>query len=123
MIYAYLYGNRYLRGWEVKMGAIKGVLREELENSLRMKKGYERELSKLPKGSLIKKKIKGHDYYYILLREKGKVKFVYKGRVSEVEIKKYEKTKMLRAKYRKLLSRVKKQIKYLKGTLRGKESI
>ncbi len=34
------------------MGVIKGVLKEELENSIQMKSDYERELSKLPKGSL-----------------------------------------------------------------------
>lgn len=58
------------------MGVIKGVLREELGNSMRMKKNYERELAKLPKGSLIKKKVKGHEYYYLLLRQKGKIKFI-----------------------------------------------
>ena len=41
------------------MRVIKGVLQEELANSLAMKKNYERELAKLPKGSLIKKKVKG----------------------------------------------------------------
>ena len=105
------------------MGVIKGVLREELENSLQMKKDYERELTKLPKGSLIKKKIKGHEYYYLLLREDGKVKFIYKGKVSEEEVKKYKEVKRLRAKYRKLLSQVKKQIRFLRSTLRGKESV
>jgi len=56
--------------------AIKGVLKEELDNSIRMKEKYEQELAKLPVGSLIKKKIKGHEYYYIVLRESGKVKFI-----------------------------------------------
>jgi len=105
------------------MGVIKGVLREELENSLQMKKDYERELAKLPKGSLVKKVIKGHEYYYLLLRDAGKVKFIYKGKVSEKEIKKYKEAKRLRAKYRKLLSQVKKQIKFLRSSLRGKESV
>jgi hypothetical protein len=105
------------------MGVIKGVLKEELENSLSMKKGYERELAKLPKGSLIKKRVKGHEYYYLLLREKGKVKFIYKGKVSEEEIKKYKEAKEYRAKYRKLLSQVKKQIRFLRSSLRGKESV
>ena len=105
------------------MGVIKGVLKEELENSLRMKSGYERELAKLPKGSLIKKRIKGNDYYYLLLRERGKVKFIYKGKVTEKEIGRYKQVKEYRAKYRKLLSQVKKQIKFLRSTLRGKESV
>jgi hypothetical protein len=106
------------------MPVIKGVLREELENSLRMKEDYERELAKLPEGSLIRKKIKGHEYYYLVLRKKGKVKFIYKGKnVSEPELKRYKDAKKYRAKYRKSLSQVKKQIKFLRSALRGKEPI
>lgn len=104
--------------------AIKGVLREELENSIRMQKKNVGELEKLPVGSLIKKKIKGPEYYYVVMRENGKVKFVYKGKkVSEALIEEYARAKELRAKYRKLLSQLKKQIKFLKGALRGQESI
>jgi len=104
--------------------AIKGVLREELENSIRMKKKYEAELSNLPVGSLIKKKIKGHEYYYIVLRENGDVKFRYKGKnVPGDLIKEYARAKELRKKYRNSLSQLKKQIKFLKGALRGQESI
>ena len=106
------------------MGIIKGALKEELQNSLRMKKSYERELAKLPQGSLIKKKIKGRYYYYLLLRKDGKVKFIYKGKnVSADEIKKYKEAKVYRGKYRKLLSQVKKQIRFLRSSLRGKEAI
>jgi hypothetical protein len=43
--------------------------------------------------------------------------------VSEIEIEKYEEAKEYRAKYRKLLSQVKKQIRFLRSTLRGKESV
>jgi len=99
------------------MGAIKGVLREEFENSLQMKKDYERELAKLPKGSLIKKEIKGHNYYYLVLRKNGKVRFIYKGKINKNEIEKYKKAKEYRAKYRRLLSQVKKQIRFLKSSL------
>src|SRR5665213_3560328 len=102
---------------ERNMGVIKGVLREELDNSMRMQVDYERELKKLPKGSLVKKRIKGRDYYYLPLREDGKVKFVYKGKVSGDEIKKYAEIKELRARYRNLLSKVKKQVKFLRSSL------
>lgn len=105
------------------MKVIKGVLKEELDNSLRMKRDYERELAQLPKGSLVKKNIKGHEYYYLLLRESGKVRFIYKGKVSAEEIEKYKQAKSYRAKYRKLLSELNRQIKFLKGTLRGKKSV
>jgi hypothetical protein len=105
------------------MKVIKSVLEEELVNSLAMKKDYERELAKLPKGSLVKKKIKGHEYYYLEIREKGKVRFIYKGKLSDKEIEKYKQAKKYRAKYRKLLPQIKKQIKFLKSTLRGKEPV
>lgn len=105
------------------MKVIKGVLKEELANSLAMKKDYERELALLPKGSLVKKKIKGHDYYYLVVREKGKVRFVYKGKLSGKEIERYKQAKQYRAEYRRLLSQIKKQIRFLKGTLRGKKPV
>jgi len=108
------------------MKVLKGVLKEELANSLRMKENYERELAKLPKGSLIKKKIKGRGYFYMVYRDGGKVKFIYKGKVSKVsedEQQHYKNAKELRAKYRKLLSEVKKQIKFLRSALRGKEPV
>jgi len=103
---------------------IKSVLKEELANSLRMKKRYERELANLPKGSLVKRNIKGHEYYYLVYRENGKFKSIYKGKsVRDKDLKKYQEAKNLRSKYRKALSQLKKQIRYLKGILRGKEEI
>jgi len=107
-----------------KMKVIKSVLQEELANSETIKKNYEKELAKLPKGSLIKKNVKGHEYYYLVLRENGKVKFIYKGKkVTSEELQKYKQAKEYRAKYRKLLSDVKKQITFLRTTLRGKKSV
>ena len=105
------------------MGVIKGALKEELNNSLQMKRSFERELAKLPKGSLIKKKIKGHEYYYLLLRQKEKIKFIYKGKLSGDEVQKFKEAKEYRAKYRKSLSKIKKQIRFLRSALRGKESV
>ncbi len=102
---------------------IKSVLREELGNSRGLKKAYEKALKELPQGALVSRVIKGHRYYYLAKRMGGKVKYLYKGKISNEEKKKYEKAKKMRAKYRGLLSRVKKQIKYLKGILRGKEEI
>jgi len=104
-------------------GVIKGILQEELENSLRMKSTYEGELAKLPRGSLVRKTIKGLPYYYLVAREEGKVKFTYKGKASEADIKKYQEAKESRARYRKLLSQAKKQIRFLRSSLRGKESV
>lgn len=104
-------------------GVIKGVLAEELENSLRMKKEYGEALRNLPEGCLAVRKIRGHLYCYLVKRIDKKVKYIYKGKLSAEEKKKYEETKQLRAKYRKLLSQVKKQIRFLRSSLRGKEAI
>lgn len=107
----------------MRVGIIKSVLKEELENSLAMKKSYERELAKLPRGSLVKKRIRGHEYYYLVFRKGAKVKFIYKGKISEEELRKYKEVKQYRARYRSLLSQVKKQIKFLRSSLRGKEAV
>ena len=104
-------------------GVIKGVLAEELENSIRMKKSYEEALRELPKGSLAIKRIRGREYCYLAGRAGRKVKYKYLGKISDLEKKKYLEATKLRAKYRKLLSQVKKQIKFLKGSLRGKQAI
>ena len=104
-------------------GVIKGVLAEELENSLRMKREYEEALERLPQGCLAVKKIRGHKYFYIVKRINKKVKYIYKGKISQEEMKKFEEAKVMRAKYRNLLSRAKKQIRFLRGALRGKEAV
>jgi len=104
-------------------GVIKGVLAEELQNSLRMEKEYKFALNKLPKGCLSLKKIKGHKYYYLVNREKDKLKYVYKGKLSEDQVKKYKEAKEYKHKYRKSLSKLKKQIKFLRSSLRGKAAV
>ena len=103
--------------------SIKGVLREELENSLQMEKNYQRELAALPRGSLVRRVIKGRPYYYLIFRQDGRFRAQYRGKVSEAEIEKYRKAKVYRAKYRGLLSRVRKQIRFLRSALRGKQDV
>ena len=98
-------------------------MKEELANSLRMKKSFERELARLPKGSLVRKTIKGHRYYYLVARNHGKVKFIYKGKCSAQEVEESRQIKYYRAKYRKQLSETKKQIRFLRSPVRGKESV
>ena len=103
------------------MKIIKGVLEEELQNSIRMEKQYAKALNELPKGSLVEKKIKGHIYYYLAVREGKKVNFKYKGKLSKVEKKKLLEAIEMRGKYKKLLSQINKQISFLKKALDGKD--
>jgi len=105
----------------ISVGVIKGVLKEELENSRDMLKGYQREIAKI-KGCLIRKKI-GRRYYYYLVKRQGKrVKFIYKGPISEQIRKTYTEQRKMLNKYKKLLLQVKNQIMFIKRALRGKET-
>jgi len=103
------------------MKVLKGVLEEELQNSLRIKKQYEKVLADLPKGSLVEKNIRGHKYYYLAVRKGPKVNFIYKGKLSGEEKKQFSEVKEMRAKYRKLLSQSNKQVSFLKRILNGKD--
>ncbi|MDO8662948.1 MAG: hypothetical protein Q7K98_07010 [Candidatus Omnitrophota bacterium] len=104
------------------MSVIKGVLKEELENSRDMLKRYQEEIAKI-KGCLIRKKIGKRYYYYLVKRQGKKVKFIYKGPISEEIKKAYLKQRKILNKYRKLLLQVKNQIKFIRRALRGKEAV
>ena len=43
--------------------AIKELLKEELENSLRMERDYGRAMAELPRGSLVRKNVGKQAYY------------------------------------------------------------
>ena len=106
------------------MGLIKGVLKEELENSIRLKDGYRKALEKYPGGSIIKKRIRRHYYYYLAFRKGRKVKFVYKGKsLSREFMAEFKKSKHMREKYKILVQSLNRRIKYLKKVLHGKEDV
>jgi hypothetical protein len=99
------------------MDAIKGVLKEELENSLRLLEKYREAVGKLPRGSLVEKNINGNVFCYLAFRQAGKVKFAYQGKLSKGEIEKLKEIQKYRAKYRKLIADLKQQILFLKRAL------
>jgi hypothetical protein len=105
------------------MAVLKGVLKEELSNSLRMKNKYEQALKRIAKGALASRVIKGHKYYYLAKRVGEKVNYEYIGKISDAKKLEYEDARKYRDKFKKLLSKVKMQIKFLKRSLRGKESV
>jgi hypothetical protein len=104
--------------------AIREVLEEELKNSLRMEQRYSKELDKLPQGSLVAKRVKGHVYYYLVLRdEAGQVKLIYKGKVEPEEIARHAEIKQQRAQYRNLRAKVREQIRFLRRALRAEAAV
>ena len=100
---------------------IKDMLNEELQNSLQIKQDYERALAVLPRGSLVRKVIGGRPYFYLAHREGDKVQFDYRGKLADEDVRRYEEAKQSRAQYRRRLSEVNKQIRFLQKVLRGKE--
>lgn len=103
--------------------AIKEVLQDELGSSLRMEKNYARRLEQLPKGNLIKKKIKGREYWYLQIRDGRKVRFDYVKKPSGVMIARYGKAKERRKQYRSLLAQVRLQVKQIRKMLKHGQSI
>lgn len=104
--------------------AIREILEEELENSLRMEKEYSALLSALPRGSLVKRIRNRHEYFYIVYRDKGKVCLDYVGKEVSPELRRqYHEAKEQRAQYRKLRSQVRQQIKFIRRALRAKQPV
>jgi hypothetical protein len=104
------------------MGVIRGVLKEELDNSIVLLKRYNEELEKV-KGCLVRKCIKGRYYYYIAKRQKNKVVFIYKGPSSNDIKKQFAEQNKIKIKYKKLRDKAIRQIKFLRRALRGKEAV
>jgi len=103
------------------MKIIKSALEGELQNSLRMQAEYEKALAALLRGVLVRKFVKGYQYYYLMTREGNKVRFEYKGKLYARDVKYYDDAKKDRAKYRKLLTNVEKQVAFIRRTLKGKD--
>ena len=68
------------------VSVIRGVLEEELERNIRMKNRYISELEKLPKGSILLRKIGNQEYYYLKYRENGKSIAKYLGKKNSTAI-------------------------------------
>ncbi len=101
---------------------IIGVLKEELENSIRARDAFIRAMEKLPQGSLVRKVIGGHPYYYLAQRDGGKVRFNYVGKLNVSELKRYGDAKKFRIRYRRQISEIDKQIKFIKKIINGQKS-
>jgi hypothetical protein len=106
------------------MEVLKGVLREELENSERRLAAFEKALQKLPKGSLQRKVIRGREYYYRVYWNPQAQKniFVLLDRDLPKEvIEAYRKAKEQRASYRNQIRVLKLEIRLLKRMLHARE--
>jgi len=90
---------------------LNGVLKEELERLRKLKKSYEEKITEFPRGSLVKKNIKGNIYYYLNYRKGKKGVFEYLGKLKKEELEKMKKEIEERRKLEKLKQQVRKDIK------------
>lgn len=63
---------------------VYGMLQEEKRRNLEMQEMYLREISDLPKGSIVAKKQSGNEYFYLKYRQNEKVKTDYLGKNQEL---------------------------------------
>lgn len=76
---------------KMRESVIAGVLTEELERNEKILIRYYEELSKLPKGSLMLRKVNDREYYYLKYRDDGKVVSKYLGPKDRVNIEEVKK--------------------------------
>lgn len=89
---------------------LRGVIREELENAQGKLVHFRKVLKDLPRGSLVRKVIKGKVYWYMAERDGAKVRFHYMGKLESGDIAKHGEAKLLRGKYRRIISDLRAQI-------------
>ena len=100
------------------MKILNGVLNEELDRLNQLKKNYEKQIAKLPKGSLIRKNVKGNIYYYLNYRQEKKKIFKYIGKLSNKELENLLDKIEERRKLEKLNKQVKEDIKKLEKMIK-----
>ena len=103
---------------EDAMKILNGVLNEELDRLNQLKKNYEIQIVKLPKGSLIRKNIKGNIYYYLNYRQEKKKIFKYIGKLPGKKLENLLVKIEERRKLEKLDKQVKEDIKKLEKMIK-----
>lgn len=100
------------------MKILKSILKEELNRLKKLGLNYDKNIAKLPKGSLVRKNINTHIYYYLAYRKGNKVIFDYVGKLNPKERENLLDKIDERKKYEKLNRQVKKDIKKLEKMIK-----
>lgn len=103
------------------MKSMEGILKEELLRLRSAERSYKREVSKLPNGSIQKRRIKGSIYSYLVFRKNGKIVYKYLGRPSKFALKELQDRIKLRKEYRKQLREVRENKKRIMKMLYGRK--
>ncbi len=100
------------------MKVLKGILKEEEERLKEAQGSYEREIAKLPKGSVQLKRIKEKNYPYRAYRKGKQVVFEYLGSLDSEELNGLRQKIELRQRYEKMLREVRVNLKEVKRMIR-----
>jgi len=101
------------------MKVLKGILKEEEERLNEAQGSYEREIAKLPQGSIQLKRIKERDYAYRAYRKGKKVVYEYLGGLKPEELKGVQRKIELRRQYEGKLREVKENLREVRRMVRG----
>lgn len=103
------------------MKTMEGILRQELLRLKQTENGYARAISKLPRGTLQEKRIKGIIYLYLISSRNSKLTYKCVSGFPEGELAKLKADIALRKKYQVLLKEVRKDIKRIVKVLHVKK--
>jgi hypothetical protein len=98
-------------------GVLEGVLLEERERNIRMQESQNVRLLELPKGKIVKKSYDSREYYYLMFREKEKVRTKYLGK--DIDLIEQVQKQLDERKYVKdVLKRLKDELKMINRVIR-----
>jgi len=100
------------------MSTIQTVIKEEYERLRKLQKRYQKEIGKLPKGSLSIKNRKGRKYAYRAYRENDKIKTDYVGRIDSEAAKEIKTLIKKRKELEGLLRKTNQRIAEIKKVLK-----
>ena len=104
----------------MKASSLEEILKEELGRLGEVIGSYRREVQNLPKGSVQRKKIRGHVYPYLAVRDGDKVRYRYLGQLSREKLEELGKSIELRRRYRQLMGEARGNKARIERMLYGK---
>ena len=104
------------------MGALflEEILKEELGRLGEAIGSYQREVHRLPRGSVQRKRIRGHIYPYLAVRDGDKVRYRYLGQLPREKLEELGKSIELRRRYQQLLGEARANKERIEKMLHGK---
>ena len=100
------------------MSIYRANLEEELQRNLASQKVFNRKIESSLKGSICKKVINSHEYYYLMYREKNKVVTKYIGSVKNSKIESLQKELKKSNELRRVLVELKENEKKLRKAIK-----